>query len=388
MSKGLAGDYVQPGMKKIIAWGSYDKSKPRVRLLLGELGARGMLFAEINIPVWESIRDKAVAGPRRLAAVLLRLIAAYPAALVKLVRQPASSAVLLPYPAIPDIFFAWPVARLRGHVVVFDAFLSLHDTIVSDRGFVRGGGIASKLIWVIEKLALQIADIILVDTDQHGDFFSREFGIARERFQTVLVGAEPIFWASRQSQGTNFDDHFLGPGRPTVLFYGQLIPLQGIDTILDAITRTAGEPFCWLLIGSGQDEPKLRHFLDQHGGDNVSWIPWVEYERLPAFISQASVALGIFGTSDKAARVIPNKVFQVLAAGKPVITRASPAMDRLAERYPEAIVTVPAGDGAALADAVRRMLGASQGRRPVPASAAQLGPAPGVEALAARLQTT
>ena len=58
--------------------------------------------------------------------------------------------------------------------------------------------------------------------------------------------------------------------------------------------------------------------------------------------------------SDKAARVIPNKVFQVLAAGAPLITRDSPAIRELVDDETPGVYLVPPGDPAALAAAVRR----------------------------------
>ena len=369
-------------MRRIIAWGSYDQSKPRVRLLLDELRSRRALSAEINIPVWAAVRDKAVASRSTLLKTAFRLLAAYPGALIRLLRQPPHSALLLPYPAIPDIFLAWPVARLRRHRIIFDAFISLHDTIVSDRALARPKGLTSKIIWGIEWLALRLADIILVDTDQHGEFFSAEFSIDRDRFQTILVGAEPAFWAARNEKGSLPPELGIPGDRPIVLFYGQLIPLHGLDAILDAISLTAGEPIHWLLAGSGQEGLKLQRFLEGYAGNNVSWMPWVDYQKLPALISAASLGLGIFGSSEKAARVIPNKVFQILAAGKPVITRESLAMEVIARDYRRAIVTVPAGDGAALAAAVRRMLLATAQFEAVPpAAAAELGPAAGVQRL-------
>jgi len=363
---------------RVIAWGSYDESKPRVRLLLGELRKQGALQAEINIPVWSAIRDKAVAGQRRLLKSLIRLLGSYPGALAKLARQPGGGTVILPYPAIPDIFAAWPVARLRGHRIVIDAFISLYDTMVSDRQMLRAKSIRASFVWGIEWLALRLADVVIVDTDQHGEFFAKEFAIAGERFVTVLVGAEDEFWKVRRAAPPAAEGHDL----PTVLFYGQLIPLHGLDTILDAVRRTADEPFRWLLIGSGQEEPKLRDFLDKHRSNNVTWLPWVDYEQLPAIIATAKIALGIFGTSDKAGRVIPNKVFQVLAAGTQLITRESPAVQELALRFPGAIRTVPAGNGAALAGAVCEALAAADSSAPIPASAQkELGPRQGMHKL-------
>jgi len=47
---------------RLVAWGSYDKGKPRVRLLLDALRRKGRLAGEIHIDIWQGIEDKAVAG--------------------------------------------------------------------------------------------------------------------------------------------------------------------------------------------------------------------------------------------------------------------------------------------------------------------------------------
>ena len=49
--------------------------------------------------------------------------------------------------------------------------------------------------------------------------------------------------------------------------------------------------------------------------------------ELPALIASADVALGIFGRTEKARRVVPHKVFQSLGMRKPVITARTPAVE-------------------------------------------------------------
>jgi glycosyltransferase involved in cell wall biosynthesis len=87
---------------------------------------------------------------------------------------------------------------------------------------------------------------------------------------------------------------------------------------------------------------------------NVEWVRWITYEDLPREYWGAGCALGIFGTSDKAQRVIPNKAFQALACGTPLITAGTRGAKELLTDGENALL-VPPADPAALADAMRRV---------------------------------
>lgn len=369
----------------IVAFGGYDEGKPRVRLLLDALRRSGTLSGELKISVWGGIEDKSVAGRGRFVMAILRLFLGLPAALWRLARCPRDHAVLLPYPGTPEIFPVALLAWLQRRTVILDAFLPIHDTIVIDRGLVRDGGVLSRIIKAYEAAGLRLADLILVDTDQHGEYFAREFALDGARLVTVLVGAEPLFDSIRAAGDV---DDLIGPpdDRRIVLFYGQFIPLHGIETILRAAQLTQGETLHWVIVGKGQQEPLVREILASGECEGITWIPWVDYERLPSLIARADLCLGIFGGSNKAARVIPNKLFQALAMNKPVITRSSPAVDTLARRFPETILTVPPDNAEALAVAVQNALAGKGSLKPLSAGdIANLSPDQGVRELIARL---
>ena len=89
------------------------------------------------------------------------------------------------------------------------------------------------------------------------------------------------------------------------------------------------------------------------GPANVEHVPWIDYGNLPEEYARAGCALGIFGSSGKAQRVIPHKSFQALAVGTPLITADTPAaremlvdrrdcllVERTADALAEAIVTL------------------------------------------------
>ena len=88
---------------------------------------------------------------------------------------------------------------------------------------------------------------------------------------------------------------------------------------------------------------------------NVRFVEtWLSAEQLADAMREADVCLGIFGTTPKAARVIPYKVFAALALGRPVITRDSPAIRELLVDEESALLCPP-GDGQALAAALERL---------------------------------
>src|SRR5205085_3089825 len=168
-------------------------------------------------------------------------------------------------------------------------------------------------------------------------FLARLGDLPRSEVEVCFVGAEERIFRS----GWRALDPF------TCLFVGKLIPLQGVETILEAARIAPELPF--RLVGSGQLEALL-----ERRPANVEWVPWVEYDLLPGELHRCGCALGIFGTSPKASRVIPNKAFQTLACGAPVVTADTPAARELLADGESALL-VPPGDSNALAAALRRL---------------------------------
>jgi glycosyltransferase involved in cell wall biosynthesis len=313
---------------RALYFGTYERDYPRNAQVISCLRGAGVEVVERHEPVWES-----GAGWSAGVGTLARLALAE----TRLLRRPRTDfdAVVVGYPGHADV----PIARrvARGRPVVFNPLVSLHDTLVEDRRRFGRGSLAARALLRVDRTALRGADLVVADTQANARHLADLGGLVPDRVAVCFVGAEERL----------FRPGWTAPQEFHALFVGKLIPLHGVETILAAARLAPEIPF--RVVGSGQVDALLRE-----RPHNVEWVEWVDYERLPAEIHRAGCVLGVFGTSAKAARVIPNKAFQALACGAPLVTADTPASRELLADGDSALL-VPPGDPDALASAIRRL---------------------------------
>jgi glycosyltransferase involved in cell wall biosynthesis len=306
-------------------FGTWERGYPRNDHVIRCLRGAGVEVQEIHAPVWQS-EHKFGLGP----AVLPRLALAEARLAVRRVA-PTVDALIVGYPGQFDL----PAAKLHRRPVVFNAMISLYDTFVDDRQRFREGSLPARALRRLDRFAFRSADVLVSDTAANAAAMAKLAGL--ENVEVCFVGAEEHLFSGGWQQPAEF----------TALFVGKLIPLHGLKVILDAARLLPNVPF--RIVGSGQEEG-----LMAERPANVEHVPWVEYRDLPTEYASAGCALGIFGTSAKANRVIPNKVFQALATGTPVVTADTAAARELLTHERDALL-IPPGDAHALSNQIDRL---------------------------------
>jgi len=282
---------------KVLYFGSYDPDYPRNRTIIKGLRENGVDVTEYRfspvIRAWPKvIRDYNYRGDHDV--------------------------VVVGYLGHNDIPIARLLTKLARKPLVFDAFVSLYDSYVFDRKIVKQNSLRAKYYFYLDKFACMMSDLVLLDTNEQIDYFSREFSIRRGKFKRIFVGTDDTIFYPRQN--TKINDNF------TVAFYGTFIPLHGIQYIVRAAKLLEGyKDIKFEILGSGQTYQSIMNLCDELKIGNITLKERVSYEELPDFIAQGDVCLGIFGDTPKAKRVIPNKVYEILAMAKPLITGNSPA---------------------------------------------------------------
>lgn len=269
--------------------------------------------------------------------------------LLTLGRRP--DVAYIPYPAVPALALLRLLpARLRPRRVIADAFISIHDTVVNDRKLISPRSILSNLLHQVERMAYRQADVLIADTQLNADFIASKFDLDPSRIIALPLSTDETNYQPKPYQPAG--DQY------TVLFIGTMIPLHGIDTILEAAKILEEEPTVrFKLIGNGQEAFKVERAMEQ-GATNLYWQKdWFPAHELAAEITKSDVCLGIFDSGKKAQRVCPYKIYAYGTVGRAVITAKTAWMELATTGLDYApFYTVNSGDPQALAGAIRTLL--------------------------------
>ena len=336
-----------PATRAVAYFGTYDRAYPRNAVLIDGLRGRGVDVLEFQAPL-PPLSAAEMAGPPGAARLAAGVAAAHLRLLVQHRRHLDVDAVVVGYPGHFLVPFGRLLASVRRARLVFDPLVSLQDTFAGDRGLVPAGGATAHALRAVDAAAFRLPDLVLADTWAHGSFYQEAFGLPRRRVAVVPVGARPEPRADGAARALAKDE-------PLVVFqYGKWSPLHGADAVLEAAALLRDEPFRFVLAGEGQLSADLRATIAARELRGVEWLGTLSPDDLRGRTLAADVCLGVFGRSEKAGRVIPNKVFDALACGRPVVTADSAGAREWLHDSETALLTPP-GDGAALAAALRRL---------------------------------
>lgn len=321
---------------RVLGFGTYDvRRHPRVGIVLDGLRSHGVEVAEANVPLGFSTAERVemLRCPWLVHRLVWRLLVCWAGLVRRRIGGGRYDAVVVGYLGHFDVVLArllFPRTPIVLDLLIFAAGTA------RDRRVDRGA--RTLLLGLLDRLAMACADIVLVDTEEHAALMPPS---SRAKALVVPVGAGAEWFEAPRATRE--------PGAPlSVVFYGLFTPLQGATVIAEAIARLGVRSDLRItIVGTGQDHESVLATV----GDNpaVTWLDWVESEALPGLVAAHDVCLGIFGTTEKALRVVPNKVFQGAAAGCVVLTSDTDPQHRALDG---AAVLVPPGDAVALAEAL------------------------------------
>jgi len=341
---------------RVLWFGTYSLGGgyPRNTVLMEALRKCGVEVVECHAPLFKDAHAKVAAARGGSIGLVFRMLRAWMRLGVRFFRAGPRDAVVVGYTGHFDLYWARVLSLFRRRPLILDAFLSPWDTVVRDRELVSPRSGRARLLFRLERGALRMADHVLTDTGAHADYMAETFDVPREKFTPIPVGS-----LIRKKVGTLVPAAPVASGASSpraplhVFFCGSFVPLQGVPVILDAAALCPEIRF--RIVGDGPGAARILEELEHRAMPNVDLERrFISSDELIEELAAADVVLGVFGASDKTARVVPCKVYDGLAAGRCVVTGDGAAPRELLKDGEE-VVLVRRNDPASLAAALRKL---------------------------------
>jgi colanic acid biosynthesis glycosyl transferase WcaI len=296
-------------------------------------------------------------GRRRIIHLASFAAAALGPALRLVLRRGSArpQVVICVVPALLSVPVAWLAARLAGaklwvHVQDFEVEAAFATGLITPYGNVAKWAQAS------ENRLLRLADRISTISPQMCASLVRK-GIAPERVVQIrnwadeTLAIDPAAVSLREGWGLR--------GKHVALYAGNIANKQGIAILIDAARLSAHRrDITWVICGQGPNRARLEVLAE--GLDNVQFHDLQPTSRMRELLAMAAVHLlpQIPGAADL---VLPSKLTNMLASGRPVVATADSGTG-LCDEVDGCGVVTPPGDAVSFARAVCELIDDRQRR--------------------------
>lgn len=259
------------------------------------------------------------------------------------------------YASSPHLFAGmagYVLSRLRRAAFVLE-IRDLWPVILAEMGTLSERSLMYRCLAAIESFLYRRADtIVCLSEGVHEHLIAR--GVPASRVHVVPNGADPEDLACSEDR-TRLRGKY-GLEGLVFAYTGAHGPANGLDQLLDAAgeLRDASPEVGFLLVGDGPSKQDLMRRAEREGLTNVRFLPAVPKNEIPALLRAVDVGVHVLApVSLFTYGVSPNKIFDYMAAGLPVITNTPGEVARIVDGSGAGLAVGPDE----LAIAVRKMAG-------------------------------
>jgi glycosyltransferase involved in cell wall biosynthesis len=252
----------------------------------------------------------------------------------------------------PPIFqgvAAWALARVKGARFLFEV-RDLWPRFAIAVGVLRNRWLIRASEW-LERFLYHSADRIMVNSP---GFLAHVEASGGKNAELIPNGADPAMFdpaergtAYRKANG--LDDKFV------VMYAGAHGMSNDLETVLEAASLLRDRPEVQIaLVGDGKEKPALVGRAADMELENVSFLPPVPKSGMAEALAAADACIAILKPLEEYKTTYPNKVFDYMAAGRPVVLAIDGVIREVVEAAGGGFFAKP-GNPKALAEAIRTL---------------------------------
>jgi glycosyltransferase involved in cell wall biosynthesis len=252
----------------------------------------------------------------------------------------------------PPIFqgiTAWLIARLKRIPFLFEV-RDLWPAFAIAVGVLRNPFLIRISLW-LERFLYQHADRVMVNSP---GFIQHVTEKGARQVDLIPNGAAPEMFQVH-SNGSDFRRQNQLENKFLILYAGA----HGMSNDLGVVLRAANllrdqDTIHFILVGDGKEKSHLQSQAASLGLTNVHFFPPVAKDQIGEILAASDAGLAILKPLDLYKTTYPNKVFDYMAAGRPVLLAIDGVIREVVERA-GAGIAVPPGDPQAMAQAASQL---------------------------------
>lgn len=252
----------------------------------------------------------------------------------------------------PPIFqgvTAWLLARLKGVPFLFE-IRDLWPAFAIAVGVLKNPLIIRMSLW-LEKFLYRRADRVMVNSPGYVDHVTQR---GARWVELVPNGVDPEMFPAVPGPNPFRQANHLD-GRFVVLYAGAHGLSNDLEIVLQSADLLRDQPhILFALVGDGKEKAALQAYAREHQLSNVAFFPPVPKTKMASVLAAADACLAILKPIELYKTTYPNKVFDYLAAGKPVVLAIDGEIRKVVDQAGAGVFAQP-GDPQAVAQAVRTL---------------------------------
>jgi colanic acid biosynthesis glycosyl transferase WcaI len=222
-----------------------------------------------------------------------------------------------------------------------------------DTGVLRNR-VLIKIFEIIEQYVYRSATCITVHSEGNLSYLSSR-GISRKKIKVIFnwVDTERFRPSERYNEFRKeygFDDKFI------VSYAGTLGWAQGLDTVMQSAKMLKGKTnILFLIVGEGPRKKNLENNVIKERLENVVLLQLLPRDKYAKMMQASDICLISLSPKIKTP-VVPGKLFDIMACGRPVIGNVPPEGDAFKiVQNAQCGICVPPDDAAKLAEAILKL---------------------------------
>ena len=232
---------------------------------------------------------------------------------------------------------AWGIAKIKRKPWIFE-LRDIWPESIKTVGAMK----ESRVLDILEKIELALyrsSDKVIAVTDAFkANLISR--GIDESKIEVVTNGANMDLFSPREKDKALLEELHL-ENKFIIGYLGTHGLAHSLDFIVNSISKITDKNIHFLFVGDGAMKETIVKLAKESSLTNITFLDPISKDEMPRYLSIIDISLAPLKRSENFKTVIPSKIFEASAMGKPTLLGVEGQAQEIIEKYHAGLCFIP-----------------------------------------------